>query len=276
MSGWAIDVRAAPERRESVAAWLVVRTGHAVLERPDGTLVGFAESDGAAEAVLAELRARVPRAVEASRRALPPVDWSTRWREGLAPRRIGALTITPSWIPVPDPPGPVVVLDPENAFGSGEHGSTRSALALLERQVRPGDRVLDLGSGSGILAIAAVALGASRATGIELDPEAVAVAERNAARNGVAGRAAFLEGDAAVLAPLLGPADLVLSNILRTVNLELLPAVLRALAPGGTAIFAGMEEREAPLFRPALEGAGLEPAGEAADAGWWAVAARRR
>lgn len=276
MSGWALDVRAAPERRGSVAAWLVARTGHAVLERPDGTLVGFADSEGAAEAVLAELRAGAASTLEASRRALPPVDWSTRWREGLAPRRIGALTVTPSWIPVPDPPGPVIVLDPENAFGSGEHGSTRSALALLERWVRPGDRVLDLGSGSGILAIAAAALGAARATGIELDPDAVAVAERNAARNGVAGRTAFLEGDAAVLAPLLGPADLILSNIFRRVNLELLPAVLAALAPGGTVIFAGMEEDEAPVFLPALDPAGLEPAGEAIDAGWWAVAARRR
>ena len=78
----------------------------------------------------------------------------------------------------------MVVLDPETAFGSGEHGSTRAALALLERQLRPGDRVLDLGSGSGILAIAAVKLGAARAIGIEIDAEANVVAVRNASGTG--------------------------------------------------------------------------------------------
>ena len=89
--------------------------------------------------------------------------------------------------------GPVVVLmDPENAFGSGEHGSTRAALTLLEALLRPGDRVLDLGSGSGILAIAAARLGAGRAVGVEVDAEANTVAVRNAERNGVAG--AFRSG----------------------------------------------------------------------------------
>jgi len=168
-----------------------------------------------------------------------------------------------------------VVLDPETAFGSGEHGSTRAALILLERLIRPGHRVLDLGSGSGILSIAAVKLGAARAIGVESDPEANPVAVRNAARNGVGDRIEFLDGDAGALAPLAGPADLLLSNILRTVNTALLPAILASLRLGGVAIFSGMEESEAQLFLPALRGAGLRVEDEVADAGWWAVAARR-
>jgi ribosomal protein L11 methyltransferase len=171
------------------------------------------------------------------------VDWSTRWRDGLGARRFGRLTVVPSWVPHESADGPVVVLDPESAFGSGEHGSTRAALALLERHLRSGDRVLDLGSGSGILAIAAVKLGASRAVGIENDAEAIPVARRNAERNTTSGAVAFLEGDAGDLAPLLGPADLLLSNILRTVNTTLLPAIVAALRPGGLAIFSGMELR---------------------------------
>ncbi|HET7599989.1 MAG TPA: 50S ribosomal protein L11 methyltransferase [Gemmatimonadales bacterium] len=274
MTWWAVDVRTAPERRESVGAWLAARTGHAVEERGDGTLVTFAASEPEADRLIAEVRAEAGGGVEVSRRPIEPVDWSTRWRDGLGPRRVGRLTLAPSWAPA-GAAGPLVVLDPETAFGSGEHGSTRSALALLERHLEPGDHVLDLGSGSGILAIAAAKLGASRAVGIELDPEANDVARRNAARNGVADRTAFLDGDAADLAPLLGPSDLLLSNILRTVNARLLPSAAAALAPRGLAIFAGMEQDEADLFRPALED-GFALVDEALDAGWWAVAARPR
>ena len=92
----------------------------------------------------------------------------------------------------------------------------------------------------------------------------------------MAGRTEFLEGDAAVLGPLLGPADLVLSNILRSVNVLLLPAIRQSLRPGGLAIFAGMEEPEAALFRPELDSAGYDVVDEAIDAGWWGVAARVR
>ncbi|HET7427543.1 MAG TPA: 50S ribosomal protein L11 methyltransferase [Gemmatimonadales bacterium] len=275
MTWWAIDVRPDPSRREWMGAWLVARTGQAVEEREDGTLVTFAEDERAADALVAALEAEAAQAVETSRRPLDAIDWSTRWRDGLGARHFGRLTVAPSWVAPSAGTGPVVVLDPESAFGSGEHGSTRAALTLLERHLRPGDRVLDLGSGSGILAIAAVRLGAAAAVGIENDVEANPVARRNAERNGVASSAQFVDGDAGDLAPLLGPADLLLSNILRLVNVSLLPAIMTALRPGGLAIFSGMEEAEAPLFGPALEVAGFLVRDEVTDTGWWAVAAAR-
>jgi ribosomal protein L11 methyltransferase len=275
MSWWAIDVRTAPEHREAVGAWLVTRTGHAVEERDDGLLVGFAADEADADRLLTELARGAAPAV-AERRALEPVDWSVRWREGLGPRRIGRLTIAPSWTPIPGGAEPLVVLDPEMAFGSGEHGSTRTALVLLDRHLRRGDRVLDLGSGSGILAISAVMLGAARATGIETDPEANEVAERNAERNGVADRVAFLEGDAVAITPLAGPVELVCSNILRIVNTTLLPSIASALASDGLGIFAGMESGESALFQASLADAGFGVIDEATDAGWWGVVARRR
>ena len=275
MSWWAIDVRPDPSRREWVGAWLVARTGQAVEERDDGTLVTFAEDERTAEALVAALVAEGAAPVETSRRPLEAVDWTTRWRDGLGPRHFSRLTVVPSWIELPPGGGPTVVLDPESAFGSGEHGSTRAALTLLERHLRPGDRVLDLGSGSGILAIAAAKLGAASAIGIENDAEANPVAWRNAERNDVGAGVTFVDGDAGDLAPLLGPADLLLSNILRLVNAALLPAIVAALRPGGLAIFSGMEETEASLFRPALAAAGLVVRDEVTDTGWWAVAAAR-
>jgi ribosomal protein L11 methyltransferase len=273
MSWWAIDVRTAPVHREAVGAWLVARTGQAVEERDDGLLVGFAVDPADAARVLAEL----PSASLDARGALRPVeavDWTERWRDGLGVRRIGRLTVAPSWVPVPDGVGPTIMLDPEMAFGSGEHGSTRTALTLIDRHVAPGDRVLDLGSGSGILAIAAVKLGAVRAIGLETDAEANEVAERNASRNGVAAAVRFLHGDAAVLAPLVAPAELICSNILRSVNTALLPAIRSSLTPAGLAIFAGMEQTEAGEFRSALAEAHFTIVDEASDAGWWGTATR--
>jgi ribosomal protein L11 methyltransferase len=276
MTWWAIDVRAPDDRRELTGAWLVARTGQAVEERPDGTLVAFAPDEESAVALMDELGRELDSAVETQRHPLEVTDWSTRWREGLGPRRVGRLTVVPSWLPKAAERDPLtIVLDPETAFGSGEHGSTRVALALLGHLVQSGDHVLDLGSGSGILTIAAIKLGAASALGIEIDSEANEVATRNAERNGVADRVEFLEGDAGALAPLLGPADVLLSNILRSTNTLLLPAIVQALRPGGVAIFSGMEQSEAPEFRRCLDDAGFALFQETMDSGWWGVAAVR-
>jgi ribosomal protein L11 methyltransferase len=276
MSWWAIDIRAPAERRDSMGAWLVARTGQAVEERDDGTLVAIAPDEEAAKALMAELGREQDAPIETRRHPVESTDWSTRWREGLGPRQIEQLRIIPSWLPEAAEPDPLtIVLDPETAFGSGEHGSTRAALTLLARLLRKRDRVLDLGSGSGILSIAAIKLGAASAIGIEIDPEANEVAARNAARNGVADRVEFLSGDAAALAPLIGPVDLLLSNIRRSVNTALLPVITAALRPRGLAILSGMEHAEAEEFRRLLTDAGFTLVQETLDAGWWGVAAER-
>lgn len=268
---WALDVLVPQPHRAALAAWLVSHTGMAVEERDDGTIVSFAAGDRVRDDLGREIGARFPGASIASR-SISPTDWATSWRRGLGPRGFGRLTVVPSWIPyAPADNEALVVLDPETAFGSGEHGSTRAALTLLERHLRPGDRMLDLGSGSGILAIAAARLGAASAVGIEIDGDALPIALQNAERNQVGEVTRFLEGDAADLAPLLGPADILCSNILRTVNQQLLPSIQGSLRPGGKAIFAGMETPEAPLFCPILEAAGFALVDEVVDEDWWAV-----
>lgn len=272
---WQIAVECAPDDTDAVAAALIAATGEAVEEPEPGRVVAVAADEMRAKAIVGELAARFP-GLEASVIPLEPVDWSLQWREGIQTRRFGRLVVTPSWLPVAEDADTVVVtLDPESAFGSGEHGSTRAAMALLERHLRVGDRVLDFGSGSGILAIAAAKLGAASAIGVEVDDLSNPIAEANAEKNGVTDRVTFLLGDAGELGQLAGPAEVVCSNILRTVNTLLLPAIARALAPGGLAIFAGMEEAEEGLFRPVLERQGWTVVDEQRDAGWWGVAARR-
>jgi ribosomal protein L11 methyltransferase len=133
-----------------------------------------------------------------------------RWRDWAAPVRVGRIVVVPAWQPAPptEPDDIVVVLDPGRAFGTGSHPSTRLALAALQRLVRPGDVVVDLGCGSGVLAIAAHLLGAAEVVAEDIDPEARRATEENAGRNGLAG--ALLLADR----HLLGwPADLLVANI---------------------------------------------------------------
>ena len=282
MSGFAINVTVPEEEREALAALLIEQTGQAIEELDDGTLIAWTETESAARDLAHLVEARSTKH-ELLIRELPDTDWSTEWKKGLGSRTVGRIVVTPSWVPVEAKAGEVVVIvDPETAFGSGEHGSTRGALLLLDRamarqasrQAHQGARVLDHGSGSGILAIAAAKLGAARAVAIEFDADANVVAERNVERNGVADRVVIPEGDAGELAMLGAPADIVLSNILRNVNVLLLPAIKGAMASRGVAIFAGMEDTEILLFKPELEREGFVVIDEVRDAGWWSCTAR--
>jgi ribosomal protein L11 methyltransferase len=275
-SWWRLTIKARPDQSDAIAAALVAATGNGVEEPQSGMICTTVDSERDATALVTRLSSQFA-GIKVMIEATDPVDWSTRWRDGIVTRTFGRLVLTPSWLPVEPRDHQVVIsIDPESAFGSGEHGSTRGALALLERQMRAGDWVLDLGSGSGILAIAAAKLGARFAIGIEIDDEALPIEEANARRNRVDHAVTFLVGDASALAPLAGPADLICSNILRTSNTALMPAILRALGAGGTVVFAGMEAAEDRLFRPVLAEHGLDVVDEAGDAGWWSVAARRR
>jgi ribosomal protein L11 methyltransferase len=114
---------------------------------------------------------------------VPDTDWEREWRSGLAPRQIAGLWIRPSWCASAGEPE--LVIDPQQAFGSGEHASTRLALELLLETLCPAETLLDVGTGSGILALAALRRGAARAVAFDTDPIAIANAAENRARNGL-------------------------------------------------------------------------------------------
>jgi len=145
----------------------------------------------------------------------------------------------PTWHAPPQPGAVNIVLDPGAAFGTGSHPTTRLVLAWLERTVRPGDRVLDYGCGSGILAIAALKLGAASAIGVDVDPLALETAGYNASRNGVALELA----DAG--SPLAGQARVTVANILANPLRMLAPLIAAHTLPGGALALSGILEDQA-------------------------------
>lgn len=170
----------------------------------------------------------------------PDVNWSSAWQSRLTAQRVGRLVVTPPWMADQFTPAERIVIDPGMAFGTGDHETTRGVLALLQRVIRAGDDVADLGAGSAVLAIAAARLGARRAIAIELDPDAIGNAEENVEANGVSDRCTVLQGDAGALLPLVAPVRVILANILATAVIELLPAMADALTTDGVAIVSGI------------------------------------
>lgn len=162
-------------------------------------------------------------------------DWVRASREQLAPVRISPrLWIVPSWRDAPDPNAVAITLDPGLAFGTGHHPSTRLCLRWLERVIRGGETVIDFGCGSGILAIAAMKLGAAHAEGVDIDEQALLAARRNAMHNRV--QATF---HGAVDA-LRQPARIVVANILAHPLIVLAPLLARLTAHGGRLALAGL------------------------------------
>lgn len=239
-------------------AWVTVLTG----SREDATLLDAL--------VLAARRADPWAVVQVSE--LPEVDWSSAWRVGIRAHELGALSVVPPWLAAGRDPARTVVIEPEMAFGTGEHETTRCVVRLMQGVIRAGDTVADLGAGSAVLAIAAAKLGATRVAAIEMDADAIANAESNVARNGVSAQVTVLEGDASVLLPLVAPVRVVLANILSSVLIEMLPIIAEAVPAGGAAILSGILVQERALMLAAISADGAWVVqGEAVEGEWWAV-----
>lgn len=270
------------EERAAVAEALIALGGAAIEEQGDA-LVTYVMPPRDPEAFLAEaeetLRAAAGREARLSWSWQANEDWSERWRRGLGARRVGRrLVVTPSWVRPRSRRGDIViVIDPEMAFGTGEHATTRGALRLLEAALEPGDRVLDVGTGSGILAIAAARLGAREVLAVESDPDAVTNAADNLERNGVAERVELRCDvvDAAYLRAL-GPRrfDVIVANILSGVLVPLLGAFNEALDAGGRVILGGILREEAERVAAAARAAGFELVETDEEEEWWSALLR--
>ncbi len=207
-------------------------------------------------------------------------DWENNWKQYYRPIEIGTrLLIVPEWLEAEETDRVTLRLDPGLAFGTGSHATTRMCLAQLDKRIRGGERVLDLGCGSGILSIAALRLGAREAVACDIDEKAADVAYENAALNGI-GRDAYrvLHGDIlkdhALRAAIGGGYDVVLANIVADVILALAPAVGGLLAEDGVFLCSGIIDERAEEVRAGLAAAGLEVLETQAEEGWYAFAAR--
>lgn len=194
------------------------------------------------------------------REGLRPVaeaDWAEAWKAHFKPLRVGRrLVIVPSWEDYRSRPDDVILrLDPGMAFGTGTHASTALCLESLERLVRPGADVLDVGTGSGILAIASALLGARRVVAVDIDPVAVRVARENVAGNGVSAKVEVRQGEAADEPG--GSYDLVVANLTAAIHASVHADLARPLRSGGTLVASGIIAEEAGRMAEVFAGDGL-------------------
>jgi len=200
--------------------------------------------------------------------------WASAWQQSFPARLVGRrLRVLPPWLdgdgadPAPGAEDRVtVVIEPGRAFGTGHHGTTEGCLVLLEEALAaaPGAAVLDIGTGTGILAIAALRLGAPSVVAIDLDPDAVSATRVNAERNGCAGLTVRL----AEPPEIDEAAPIVVANLLTLSHLALAAQYARLVAPGGQLVLGGMLEDEDDRVTAALAAAGFERRARVALEGW--------
>ncbi|MCS7282936.1 MAG: 50S ribosomal protein L11 methyltransferase [Anaerolineae bacterium] len=284
-----VSVETTGEGAEAVAEVLsrFASRGVAIEAGPEGPAVGpvFVRAYLPIDDELPQTRQRLEEALwhlsqilpipEPSFRVVSEEEWAEAWKAHYPVLHLGKrLVIRPSWLPYIPAEGEVVVdLDPGMAFGTGTHPTTQMCLLALEEHVRPGMRVLDLGTGSGILAIAAAKLGAAKVLALDNDPQAVVVARQNVRRNGVADRVQVAEGS---LPQARGLFDLIVVNILAKVILEMLQQGLAArLKPAGRLILAGLLKSQEDEVAQALGQVGLKVVARRAMDEWVALEAVR-
>ncbi|MDP6073661.1 MAG: 50S ribosomal protein L11 methyltransferase [Myxococcota bacterium] len=246
----ALAERAAADAFEMGAVGLEERDGE-----PVAKLIFYAPRNRAA----AVRTALLAHGLEPAERAVPAENWSESWKAGLGPVEVSErLRVRPSFVRAPLLPGQVELrIDPGQAFGTGGHESTLLALEWVDAlaPLPPTTRVLDVGCGTGVLALAALGLGAGRAVAFDLDRLAAQAASDNAVRNGLGGRLAVFTGS--IAASRVVGFDLVLANLLRDEMLPQLTEVAARTAPGGRIVLSGLLATDRSELEPALTRCGL-------------------
>lgn len=184
-----------------------------------------------------------------------PIDWSTHWQSHFAPLDFGPLWVVPTWLDAPRDAEVVLRIDPSSAFGTGLHATTALCLEWVVRH-RPAD-LFDVGTGTGVLALAAAKLGATRVLAVDNDPEAVRVAIENRELNRVPAAQLAVEGTP--VEEVVGEFTAVIANVLAGPLIELAPAIAARVAPGGSVVLSGLLAYQVDLVAFAYEAEGLVP-----------------
>lgn len=247
-------------------------------------VLGYLPVDDRLEGSLAELRQRLADmpalGLEVddglTLRTVQDQDWESAWKQFFKPLRVGRrLVVKPSWEEyAPRPDDLVLALDPGMAFGTGAHPTTQLCLEALEDVVRPGERVLDFGTGSGILAIASARLGAAEVIGLDIDPVAAAAADLNVTGNGLRDRVRIQGGDLGALGAD-ATFDGVVANILAGVILDYADALAARCRPGGWLVTSGIINHRAEAVAAGLQERGFHRIETRHRGEWVALLARR-
>lgn len=279
-----VSVGVTPEAEEAVSNLFWELGSNGVIHRehkPSGTveaIVGFLPEDAELDDKIDRVRALWNELAELGlvsgecrieTGAVPVDDWTTSWQKRFEPIRVSdRLIIAPPWdVPV-DADAQVVVIEPGMAFGTGEHETTQLCLRMLENEVQADDRILDIGSGSGILSIAAVFLGARSAVAVDIDEETIENARDNIQRNGVADRVQAYAGQ--VDHPkVAGPYRLIVSNIDAQTLTSLLSSFSALLAVDGVLLLSGILISEAPALETNLDRHGFLIKEQFTQGEWW-------
>ncbi len=202
-------------------------------------------------------------------------EWENGWKDYFNVLNVGdRIVICPTWREHEARDGEVVIsLDPGMAFGTGHHPTTRMCLEVIERELKPGDSVLDVGCGSGILSIAAAKLGAGATVGLEIDRPAVGVARSNAELNDVLDSLEIVQGTLPNPAAPIGSFDLVVANISAHVVAEISAHLVDCMAHGGTLLASGIIDKHKPNVVDSLQSAGVSVVDRIVDGDWVALVA---
>lgn len=253
----------------------------------DVRVTGYYPADAHLEEVVAEIDEGIRRLrmsavgvplgkLERLQKGFENEDWAQSWKKAYKAVRIGAhFVIKPSWMEYDALPGDKMIeIDPGMAFGTGTHETTGMCAEMIERYVRPGQRVIDIGTGSGVLAIAAAHMGAGQVLATDLDPVAVRVAKENAGINGFGHVIEARCGDLLEVVDVSG--DVVIANIIADVIVMLAAPVREHIVSGGIFICSGIAAQRRDEVLQALKAAGYEILEQPVRGEWAAFAARRR
>lgn len=223
-----------------------------VLYWQDTTVIGLYDAEHPMQPVLDKLQqtSLFKQGLSYKLEQLEDKDWEREWMDNFHPMQFGKrLWVCPSWRDIPDPTAVNVLLDPGLAFGTGTHATTALCMQWLDQHIQPDQTVVDFGCGSGILAIAALKLGAQRVVGIDIDPQAIQASMANAERNQVAQRLElYLPKDQPALA-----ADVVIANILAGPLVALSGVIADYVKPGGSLVMSGILPSQADAVMAAYQ-----------------------
>jgi ribosomal protein L11 methyltransferase len=286
--GWVeISIEVHPVAQEAVSAFLfdlgckgvvLGEKGKAFLRAYLPRTERFEELRSRIEVFLSRLAEFFPEAGQSSLHfsKIQDEDWSLTWRRHFHAERItGKLTVVPAWEPIPQAlAGMVIRMDPGPAFGTGTHPTTRMCLESIENVHTPGAwTMLDIGTGSGILAVYAAKLGARRILAVDTDPEALRWAQRNVELNH---SSAFIELSSKSVGELIGVFSILVANLTRDILLELLPDLQRLLEKDGTMILSGLLQEQVQEVKKPLGLLGFQQIQVVTQAEWACITAKRK